>query len=227
MSGRLRLPHWTHTWRVFFALNLSGSGLWCSLTCCLAWRCTLPVGCTASTGYHRAAGQEALTGPPRSNPPTPAGTKFELETEPSLYLDEHPGLVCVVSEVKSVPFLIWMDVQGGHLTDHLWKSYLLFICSKISFFLQIINWLWTFASDLLKRDKMSRPGEDSVLYKLLACHTSDLEDLKMANLQVARLQPDISFTKVFGQTSSELSAKLSPDTWKLLNFIIWKIAKKT
>ena len=42
----------------------------------------------------------------------------------------------------------------------------------------------TLELDLLERDKVRRPGEDGVLYELLARHPPDLEDLKMANLQV-------------------------------------------
>ena len=48
-----------------------------------------------------------------------------------------------------------------------------------------------FDSHLLKRDKVSRPGEDGVLYKLLARHTPDLEDLKVANLQVGKSNQNI------------------------------------
>ena len=44
--------------------------------------------------------------------------------------------------------------------------------------------LITLELDLLERDKVRRPGEDGVLYELLARHPPDLEDLKMANLQV-------------------------------------------
>ena len=36
-----------------------------------------------------------------------------------LYLDKHSGLVGVVPQIEPVPLLIRVDVQGGHLTNHL------------------------------------------------------------------------------------------------------------
>ena len=120
----------------------------------------------------------------------------------NLDLDEHSGLIRVVPQIKSVPFLIGVDVQSWHLTNHLQrKSFLFFLPSSV---------------DLLEGDKLSWPGEDRVLYQLFARHPPDLEDLEMANLQEGDQTKHSDF-KFFAQTSSELSAKLSPDTWKLLN----------
>ena len=120
----------------------------------------------------------------------------------NLDLDEHSGLIRVVPQIKSVPLLIGVDVQSWHLTNHLQrKSFLFFLPSSV---------------DLLEGDKLSWPGEDRVLYQLFARHPPDLEDLEMANLQEGDQTKHSDF-KFFAQTSSELSAKLSPDTWKLLN----------
>ena len=120
----------------------------------------------------------------------------------NLDLDEHSGLIRVVPQIKSVSLLIGVDVQSWHLTNHLQrKSFLFFLPSSV---------------DLLEGDKLSWPGEDRVLYQLFARHAPDLEDLEMANLQEGDQTKHSNF-KFFAQTSSELSAKLSPDTWKLLN----------
>ena len=120
----------------------------------------------------------------------------------NLDLDEHSGLIRVVPQIKSVSLLIGVDVQSWHLTNHLQrKSFLFFLPSSV---------------DLLEGDKLSWPGEDRVLHQLFARHPPDLEDLEMANLQEGDQTKHSDF-KFFAQTSSELSAKLSPDTWKLLN----------
>ena len=120
----------------------------------------------------------------------------------NLDLDEHSGLIRVVPQIKSVSLLIGVDVQSWHLTNQLQrKSFLFFLPSSV---------------DLLEGDKLSWPGEDRVLYQLFARHAPDLEDLEMANLQEGDQTKHSNF-KFFAQTSSELSAKLSPDTWKLLN----------
>ena len=120
----------------------------------------------------------------------------------NLDLDEHSGLIRVVPQIKSVSLLIGVDVQSWHLTNHLQrKSFLFFLPSSV---------------DLLEGDKLSWPGEDRVLYQLFTRHAPDLEDLEMANLQEGDQTKHSDF-KFFAQTSSELSAKLSPDTWKLLN----------
>ena len=120
----------------------------------------------------------------------------------NLDLDEHSGLIRVVPQIKSVSLLIGVDVQSWHLTNHLQrKSFLFFLPSSV---------------DLLEGDKLSWPGEDRVLHQLFTRHAPDLEDLEMANLQEGDQTKHSDF-KFFAQTSSELSAKLSPDTWKLLN----------
>lgn len=122
----------------------------------------------------------------------------------NLDLDEHSGLIRVVPQIKSVPLLIGVDVQSWHLTNHLQRKSFLFSLLCIS------------SVDLLEGDKLSWPGEDRVLHQLFARHAPDLEDLEMANLQEGDQTKHSNF-KFFAQTSSELSAKLSPDTWKLLN----------
>ena len=128
--------------------------------------------------------------------------RFPGKNLKNLDLDEHSGLIRVVPQIKSVPLLIGVYVQSWHLTNHLQrKSFLFFLPSSV---------------DLLEGDKLSWPGEDRVLHQLFARHPPDLEDLEMANLQEGDQTKHSNF-KFFAQTSSELSAKLSPDTWKLLN----------
>ena len=128
--------------------------------------------------------------------------RFPGKNLKNLNLDEHSGLIRVVPQIKSVSLLIGVDVQSWHLTNHLQrKSFLFFLPSSV---------------DLLEGDKLSWPGEDRILHQLFARHPPDLEDLEMANLQEGDQTKHSDF-KFFAQTSSELSAKLSPDTWKLLN----------